>query len=592
MIYISYSQNLLKIYNLNKMKFASWLLMFFMIFSCSKSNKQDLNEYDTRIQRGMVLMPDNSIENLDILIKNGKIVSLIPNPNLESFETSNPDIQIIDANGNFVMPGFIDAHAHLMALGKNKANLDFLQTNSWEEVVEMVEKRVAETEAGTWITGRGWHQEKWNSQPEKIVEGFPVHDQLSAISPDHPVVLTHASGHGIIANAKAMELANIHSETQIPEGGIMLLNSENKPTGIFQENAMDLILNVYQNELNNKSEEEKHQDWMNYLRLAEEEALSHGVTSLHDASIEFEDALKFKELADKNQLNLRIYAMLSDYALQNTPKEQLQKHIESTRNDKFFTNTAVKAFVDGALGSRGAWFIEDYTDLPGYKGENVTAFESLEKTARLAKELNVQVCIHAIGDRGNREVIDVFEKVLKDNIGEKRWRIEHAQHLHPDDIQRIADLDIIASMQTIHCTSDAPYVVRRIGEKRAEEGAYVWQTLLQKEVIIANGTDAPIEKINPFENIYAAVTRKDLNSNEAFYPDQKLSREKALEIYTQSNAYAAFEEDWKGKIEKNFVADIIVLDTNLLTCDLDELPNTKVLYTLVNGEIKYESKRK
>src|SRR5690554_4203246 len=159
MIYISYSQNLLKIYNLNKMKFASWLLMFFMIFSCSKSNKQDLNEYDTRIQRGMVLMPDNSIENLDILIKNGKIVSLIPNPNLESFETSNPDIQIIDANGNFVMPGFIDAHAHLMALGKNKANLDFLQTNSWEEVVEMVEKRVAETEAGTWITGRGWHQE-------------------------------------------------------------------------------------------------------------------------------------------------------------------------------------------------------------------------------------------------------------------------------------------------------------------------------------------------------------------------------------------------------------------------------------------------
>lgn len=592
MIYISYSQNLLKIYNLNKMKFASWLLMFFMIFSCSKSNKQDLNEYDTRIQRGMVLMPDNSIENLDILIKNGKIVSLIPNPNLESFETSNPDIQIIDANGNFVMPGFIDAHAHLMALGKNKANLDFLQTNSWEEVIEMVEKRVAETEAGTWITGRGWHQEKWNSQPEKIVEGFPVHDQLSAISPDHPVVLTHASGHGIIANAKAMELANIHSETQIPEGGIMLLNSENKPTGIFQENAMDLILNVYQNELNNKSEEEKHQDWMNYLRLAEEEALSHGVTSLHDASIEFEDALKFKELADKNQLNLRIYAMLSDYALQNTPKEQLQKHIESTRNDKFFTNTAVKAFVDGALGSRGAWFIEDYTDLPGYKGENVTAFESLEKTARLAKELNVQVCIHAIGDRGNREVIDVFEKVLKDNIGEKRWRIEHAQHLHPDDIQRIADLDIIASMQTIHCTSDAPYVVRRIGEKRAEEGAYVWQTLLQKEVIIANGTDAPIEKINPFENIYAAVTRKDLNSNEAFYPDQKLSREKALEIYTQSNAYAAFEEDWKGKIEKNFVADIIVLDTNLLTCDLDELPNTKVLYTLVNGEIKYESKRK
>lgn len=281
--------------------------------------------------------------------------------------------------------------------------------------------------------------------------------------------------------------------------------------------------------------------------------------------------------------------MLSDHALQNTPLQTLREHIESTRENRFFTNTAVKAFVDGALGSRGAWLIEDYSDLPGYRGENVTPFESLEKTAEIAKELDVQVCIHAIGDRGNREVIDVFEKVAGDEIGERRWRIEHAQHLNPTDIDRIADLNIIASMQTVHCTSDAPYAVKRLGEKRIEEGAYVWQTLLNKNVHIANGTDAPIERINPFENLYAAVTRKRLDNNEAFYPNQKMSRKKALEIYTQANAFAGFQEDWKGKIEKGYVADIVILDTNLLTCEERDIPNTKVLYTLVDGQIKYSA---
>lgn len=570
------------------MKNISWILVFILLTSCSTSTKKEFLDYDTRIQRGIVLMPDNSLENLDILIKDGEIISLIPNPELKKFEELDPDIKVIDAQGNFVMPGLIDAHAHFIAMGKNMANLDFLQTTSWEEIIEMVENKTKELPKDEWIIGRGWHQEKWKNQPKILIEGFPIHHELSKVSPDHPVILTHASGHGLIANAKAMELGEIHAEISVPDGGIILMDSENNPTGIFQENAMNLILNAYRQHLNNKTDEEKLNEWMHHLRLAEKEALSNGITTLHDASIEFEDALRFKKLSNENQLNIRLYSMLSDYALQNTPKDQLKKHIESTRNDRFFTNTAVKAFVDGALGSRGAWFIEDYSDLPGYKGENVTSFESLEKTANISKELQLQVCIHAIGDRGNREVIDVFEKVLGDSIGVRRWRIEHAQHLHPLDIQRISDLDIIASMQTVHCTSDAPYVVRRIGEKRAEEGAYVWKTLLEKNVKIANGTDAPIERINPFENIYAAVTRKGLNSDEAFYPEQKMSRENALKIYTQSNAYAAFQESWKGKIAKNYIADILILDTNLLTCKEDEIPDTKVLYTIVNGEIKYE----
>ena len=565
-------------------------LCLYIISSCNKNqNISPQQEYDLWIQRALVLLPNGSTEPMDILIKDGEILELVPNPDLKLTENSSHEAKVIDANGNFVMPGFIDAHAHFISLGKNKANLDFLSTTSWEEIVDMVKEKTAELPKGEWIVGRGWHQEKWPNLPSKMIEGFPVHEELSKISPDHPVMLTHASGHGLIANAKAMELANINSNSKSPEGGVILFDKDGQPTGVFQENAMDLISRVYAENQKQKTEEDLAKEWLNYLRLAEEECLSQGITTVHDASISFDDALKFKDLANKEKLNVRLYSMLSDHTLQNTPLQTLREHIESTRENRFFTNTAVKAFVDGALGSRGAWLIEDYSDLPGYRGENVTPFESLEKTAEIAKELDVQVCIHAIGDRGNREVIDVFEKVAGDEIGERRWRIEHAQHLNPTDIDRIADLNIIASMQTVHCTSDAPYAVKRLGEKRIEEGAYVWQTLLNKNVHIANGTDAPIERINPFENLYAAVTRKRLDNNEAFYPNQKMSRKKALEIYTQANAFAGFQEDWKGKIEKGYVADIVILDTNLLTCEERDIPNTKVLYTLVDGQIKYSA---
>ncbi|MDG4951345.1 amidohydrolase [Weeksellaceae bacterium KMM 9724] len=563
-------------------------LCLLIISSCNKTqNISPQQEYDLWIQRALVLLPNGTTEAMDVLIKDGEIIELVPNPDLKITDSKVEDAKVIDANGNFLMPGFIDAHAHFISLGKNKANLDFLSTTSWEEVVTMVKEKAAELPKGEWIVGRGWHQEKWPNLPNEMIEGFPVHDELSKISPDHPVMLTHASGHGLIANAKAMELAQVNASSKSPDGGVILFDQEGQPTGVFQENAMSLISRAYAENQKNKTEDDLAKEWLNYLRLAEEECLSQGITTVHDASISFNDALKFKDLSNKNELNLRLYAMLSDHALQNTPLQTLRDHVESTREDRFFTNTAVKAFVDGALGSRGAWLIEDYSDLPGYKGENVTPFESLEKTAEIAKELDVQVCIHAIGDRGNREVIDVFEKVAGDEIGERRWRIEHAQHLNPTDIDRIADLNIIASMQTVHCTSDAPYAVKRLGEKRVEEGAYVWQTLLNKNIHIANGTDAPIERINPFENLYAAVTRKRLDNDEAFYPNQKMSREKALEIYTQANAFAGFQEDWKGKIEKGYVADIVILDTNLLTCEERDIPNTKVLYTLVGGQIKY-----
>ena len=573
------------------MRFLS--LLIFIMHSCAVQNVQTnsakLPEFDTWITNGNVLLPDGSVQRKEILINDGNIVLVSDASDEFLVEAATFNTDIINAEGNFVMPGFIDAHAHFLALGQNRANLDFLGTSSWNEILEMVAKKVGETPIGQWITGRGWHQEKWKNLPEELVEGFPVHDELTRISPDHPVVLNHASGHGLIANAKAMELAGITSKTEIPEGGVMLLKSDGMPSGVFQENAMNLFFAAQEEDRKKMSSVQKEEEWMKYLRLAEQECLSNGITTVHDAGIEWEDAQRFKQLSENNSLNVRLYSMLSDATVQKTSKNLLKNHIESTRNNRFFRNTSVKAYVDGALGSRGAWLIADYSDMPGYRGENVTPIENLKKTAEISKELGLQLCIHAIGDRGNREVISVFEEVMGYDLAKSRWRIEHAQHLNPEDIERIASLDILASMQTVHCTSDAPYVVKRLGEKRAEEGAYVWQTLLKKNVHIANGTDAPIERINPFENLYAAITRKRMDTGLEFYPNQKLSRKKALEIYTQGNAYAAFEEGWKGKIKEGFVADIVILDRNLLTCAEDEIPSTKVLFTIVDGKVKYLS---
>lgn len=561
-------------------KILALIIISIFLLSCSKE-KINKEEYDTIITNGMVLMPNGKTLNTNLFIKEGNIVKI-------GDYASEKCNDKINANGNFVMPGLTDAHAHFIGVGRNKANLDFLGTSSWNEIIEMVKQKVAETPKGQWITGRGWHQEKWTELPDELVEGFPVHDLLSAVSPDHPVHLRHASGHGSIANAKAMELAGITANTKVPEGGVMLLKKDGTPTGVFQENASGLIFEAESKSRENMTDEEKETEWMNYLKLAEEECLSQGLTSIHDAGIGWNSAQKFRKLAENGDLNVRLYTMLSDYTVQNTDSAKLKEHIEATRNNKFFTNTSVKAYMDGALGSRGAWLLEDYADLHGYRGENVTPLDYMKKTAEICNDFNLQLCVHAIGDRGNREVINVFEEVAGNSLANKRWRIEHAQHLNPKDIDRIANLDILASMQTVHCTSDAPYVVKRLGEKRAEEGAYVWQTLLNKNVHIANGTDAPIERINPFENLYAAVTRKRLDTGLEFYPNQKLSREKALEIYTQGNAYAAFQEDWKGKIEEGYIADIIILDKNLLTCPVNEIPNTKVLYTIVNGEVKYK----
>ncbi|MGI9527167.1 MAG: amidohydrolase [Weeksellaceae bacterium] len=567
----------------------TFILSILSLYVCMSCAVQPTSKsYDTVIMNGQLLLPDGQVKKGHILINDNRITEIVFSDK-NSLKDYNAKTKI-DAKDKFVMPGLIDAHAHFISVGRNASNLDLLGVSTWKETLVKVKDRVAQAKPGEWIIGRGWHQEKWTDAPAQTVEGFPVHDELSEISPNNPIILNHASGHGILANAKAMEIAGVTGKSAVPEGGDMILKPNGEPSGIFQENAENLVYHAYQKFRSQMSEDEKQKEWYSYLKAAEELCLSQGITSVHDAGLSYTDGLKFKALADKNELNVRLYTMMADYIVQDLDKKTLKNYIESTRGNLFFDNTAIKAFMDGALGSRGAWLLEDYSDKPGYRGENVTPISSIKKTAEIAKELDMQLCVHAIGDRGNREVMNVFEEVAGSEIPARRWRIEHAQHLNPKDIRRFGELGIIASMQTVHCTSDAPYVLKRLGEERAEEGAYVWQKLLENHVILANGTDAPIEKINPFRNLYAALTRKSDNAADAFYPSQALTRKQALKMYTQGNAYAEFKEKEKGKLEKGYLADIIILDQNLMECPVEDIPNTKVILTLVNGEIKYQVK--
>ena len=499
--------------------------------------------------------------------------------------------QIIDLAGAFAMPGFIEGHGHFLGIGQSLQNLNLIHTKSWNEIIGLVAEKVKSTPPGQWIEGRGWHQEKWLESPGQTVNGYPYHHALSAVSPNHPVVLEHASGHGLIANAKAIELAGISRETSDPIGGRIVRDASGNLTGVFEENAMELIDKPLNEWKNKRSEAEKQAAFDKTVALAAQECLSKGITSFQDAGSSFWQIEQFRRLADKGQLPLRLWVMISQPAPSEYPK--LANYPQIGLGKGHLTVRAVKAYLDGALGSYGAWLLEPYADKPGHFGQNTNPADTMLSLARLCRKYTLQLCIHAIGDRGNREVLNIYESVLPSvndgTPGQKalRWRIEHAQHLDSADIPRFGQLGVIAAMQAIHCTSDAPFVVKRLGEKRARTGAYAWRSLLDAGAHLANGTDAPVEDVDPLPCLYASVTRKRADTGLEFFPEQKMTREEALYSYTLWNAYAAFEEREKGSITPGKRADIVVLSKDLLNCTAEEILQAKVLKTIVGGAIKY-----
>jgi predicted amidohydrolase YtcJ len=553
------------------------------LFLCCAQKREPA---DLVLTNGKIVTVDEAKPEAQALAVRGDIIVAVGNNrNIKPYISG--ETKVIDLTGKLAIPGFIDAHGHFTSLGRSKLQLDLTKVKNWDEVVAIVKEAVKKANPGEWILGRGWHQEKWDKIPEPNIDGLPCHHSLSKISPDNPVLLSHASGHSSFANAEAMELAGVTKMTLDPEGGEIVRDSKGNPIGAFRETAQRLIDRAMSHYLEKRSLEEMEAERRKVIELAVQECLSKGVTSFHDAGSSFETIDLFKEFAEEGKLGIRLNVMIR--VNNELLKEYLSEYKIIGMGKNHLTVRAIKSFVDGALGAHGAWLLEPYTDLPSSVGLNTNPVEELKETAQIAIENGFQFCVHAIGDRGNREILNIFEETFKAHPDKKdlRWRIEHSQHLNPEDIPRFGQLGVIASMQAIHCTSDGPWVIKRLGEKRAEEGAYVWQKLMKSGAIICNGTDVPVEDVDPIACFYAAVTRK-LKDGTLFYPDQRMSREEALRSYTLNCAYAAFEEDIKGSLKPGKLADITVLSKDIMTIPEDEIPTTEVLYTLVGGKVMYQ----
>ncbi len=552
-------------------------------------------------------MPAAALELADLVLTGGKVVTL--DASVASGDTlairgdrilavgTIEELQnriggatrVIRVDNQMVIPGFIEGHGHFLGLGQSKMILDLSSARSWTEIVSQVAKAAERAKPDSWIVGRGWHQNKWNKPPVPSVEGNPTHTALSLRTPHHPVLLTHASGHMCIANQTAMTEAGLDRNTRAPAGGQIILDSTGAPTGVLRENAMGLVRRAYDRAQQERSIEDRERETLTAVRLASEECLRFGVTSFHDAGSSFATVDIYRRLADSGKLPVRLWVML------NESNERLSARIDEYSltgyADHRLTVRGIKRLVDGALGSHGAWLLEPYSDLPSSSGLNTLALDDLRETARLAIKHRMQLCVHAIGDRANREVLNIYEQAFRQRGSPQnlRWRIEHAQHLDPADIPRFAQLGVIASMQTVHCTSDAPFVVERLGQRRAQQGAYAWRTLIDSGAIVSCGTDVPVERVNPLAGIYSAITRKT-RKGKAFFPEQCMTRIEALRSYSILAAYSAFEENEKGTLTPGKLADVAVLDRDILACDVDDIPKASVTMTISGGKIVYSAR--
>ncbi|RNC82031.1 MAG: amidohydrolase [Phycisphaera sp.] len=497
--------------------------------------------------------------------------------------------RVIDLGGMTVLPGLIDAHGHMAGLGQLQLGVvDLSGTTSYEEVIERVVERAAQTEPGEWILGRGWDNESWENK------SLPEHADLSEKVPDHPVWISRVDGHAALANARAMEIAEVSAGTAVPEGGEMLLDIEGNPTGVFVDNAEALI---------GRAIPAGGASGADLILAAQDMCLAAGLTGVHDAGMGPDMIEVYMQLERDRKLAVRVHGMIHGREAPKWFAENEPYH------GPFFTMRSCKLYIDGAMGSRGAWLLEPYEDRPvgpegePYVGLAVSEPGFIEEIARDGLERGYQVCAHAIGDRGNREVLDAYvrgehrasngfrsaDAPMPATLADSRFRVEHAQLLAPEDIGRFAELNVIPSMQPTHCTSDMRWIEERVGSVRAD-GAYAWQSLLASGVPIAGGSDFPVESHNPFLGLYAAVTRQNLDEEPpgGWRPLERMTREQALRSFTIDAAYAGFNEKSVGSIEVDKLADFIVIDRDYMTCPPRAIADTVVLSTWVEGTAVFE----
>ncbi|MCP4573940.1 MAG: amidohydrolase [bacterium] len=507
-----------------------------------------------------------------VLVRGGRVE--IVGQDAEVLAASRAVDRKVDLDGAVVVPGLADSHCHLYGLGKSLVQIDLRGIGSATACAELVAAAAAEATPGTWLEGRGWDQNDW---PEAA---WPDRALLDAAGGGRPVYLRRVDGHAAWVSSATLAAAGITAATVDPAGGLIMRDEAGEPTGILVDNAVDLVRDVVP--------EPTLTERRRRVRMAVEHCLAHGITAVHDAGISWESVGLYREMAATGELGLRYYGMLND------EPETLESGFAAgpvAEADGMLTVRTIKLYADGALGSRGALLLADYSDEPGSRGLAVTARAHMDSMCRRAAAGGFQVGTHAIGDAANRLVLDIYAEVFAElGAADRRWRVEHAQILGPADIPRFAELGVIAAMQPVHCTSDMDWAHERLGAERLA-GAYAWRSLLEADAHVCSGTDFPVERVSALAGLYASRTRTHPDGSPlgGWQPQEKLDGLTALELYTAGSAYAAFAENELGRIIPGYRADLTVLDGDPVACEPADLLDMQVLMTVVDGEVRYEN---
>ena len=569
------------------MRIVTLILFTTVLVACEKGSPTDTTQpADLVLTNGNVLTVDDSQPSARALAVSGdRIVAVGSNDKIAAY--IGEATEVIDLEGQTAIPGFIEGHGHYTSFGGSLMILDFRYADSFAEIVAMVAGAAESTPLGEWVIGRGWHQDKWQTREDVLVEGLPTHASLSAATPDHPVMLIHTSGHGVFVNQKAMSLVEMDQNTEAPEGGEIVRDTDGHATGMMRESAQDVFRQAFAGHQGRRPAGVAETELRRMVTLAGEEALRHGITSFQDLGTSFAEVDLLKVMADEGSLPVRLYMAFEEQAADM--QDRLGDYRMVGYGNNFLTVRAIgEKVLDGALGTHGGWLLEPYADLPRSHGLNVVPIEEIEASARLAMQYDYQLAIQGIGDRAYRELLNIYSAEFAKHPGKTdlRWRIEHAQVIHPEDVARTVDLGVIPAVQGIFACSDGPWVEDRLGPERTRERGYIFNTLAEAGLVPTNGTDPPVDEISPIASFHCSVTR-ELPDGSKFQPDEVYSRERALYSYTMGNAIAAFEEDIKGSLTPGKLADITVLSQDLLAVSDDAIPNTEIVMTILGGQVRY-----